>query len=275
MNGKNCDFGRRKRMIRGKDEREMTAKYAFKQSIPIMAGYIVLGMGFGVLLEAKGYGVLWAIAMSVFIYAGSMQYVAIDLITGGASVIATALMTLMVNARHLFYGISMLDKYKDTGKYKPYLILALTDETYSLVCSGEIPDGIDQNKYYFLVSLFDQIYWVFGSVAGSVLGSVLNFNTTGIDFSMTALFLVVFVEQWKSTKDHKSAVTGVVASVVCLLIFGAGNFVIPAMISITVILLLMKKGRKSSDDVTDDRAEYGSEKMMQTGKDKREEISHV
>lgn len=160
----------------GKDEREMTAKYAFKQSIPIMAGYIVLGMGFGVLLEAKGYGVLWAIAMSVFIYAGSMQYVAIDLITGGASVIAAALMTLMVNARHLFYGISMLDKYKDTGKYKPYLILALTDETYSLVCSGEIPDGVDRNKYYFLVSLFDQIYWVLGSVAGSVLGSVLNFN---------------------------------------------------------------------------------------------------
>lgn len=160
----------------GKDEREMTAKYAFKQSIPIMAGYIVLGMGFGVLLEAKGYGVLWAIAMSVFIYAGSMQYVAIDLITGGASVIAVALMTLMVNARHLFYGISMLDKYKDTGKYKPYLILALTDETYSLVCSGEIPDGVDRNKYYFLVSLFDQIYWVLGSVAGSVLGSVLNFN---------------------------------------------------------------------------------------------------
>ncbi len=160
----------------GKDEREMTAKYAFKQSIPIMAGYIVLGMGFGVLLEAKGYGVLWAIAMSVFIYAGSMQYVAIDLITGGASVIAAALMTLMVNAWHLFYGISMLDKYKDTGKYKPYLILALTDETYSLVCSGEIPDGVDRNKYYFLVSLFDQIYWVLGSAAGSVLGSVLNFN---------------------------------------------------------------------------------------------------
>ena len=217
----------------GKDEREMTAKYAFKQSIPIMAGYIVLGMGFGVLLEAKGYGVLWAIAMSVFIYAGSMQYVAID------------------------------------------LILALTDETYSLVCSGEIPDGVDRNKYYFLVSLFDQIYWVLGSVAGSVLGSVLNFNTTGIDFSMTALFLVVFVEQWKSTKDHKSAVTGVVASVVCLLIFGAGNFVIPAMISITVILLLMKKVRKSSDDVTENCEYYEGEKMMQTGKDKREEMSHV
>ena len=229
----------------------MTAKYAFKQSVPIMAGYIVLGMGFGVLLESKGYGVFWAIAMSVFIYAGSMQYVAINLITGGASLIATALMTLMVNARHLFYGISMLDKYKNTGKYKPYLIFALTDETYSLVCSGKIPEGVDRNKYYFLVSLFDQIYWVIGSVIGSVVGSVLNFNTAGIDFSMTALFLVVFVEQWKSTKAHASAITGVAASVVCLLIFGAGNFVIPAMISITVILLLMRKFRKGLEEVAE------------------------
>lgn len=229
----------------------MTAKYAFKQSVPIMAGYIVLGMGFGVLLESKGYGVLWAIAMSVFIYAGSMQYVAINLITGGASLIATALMTLMVNARHLFYGISMLDKYKNTGKYRPYLIFALTDETYSLVCSGKIPEGVDRNKYYFLVSLFDQVYWVIGSVIGSVVGSVLNFNTAGIDFSMTALFLVVFVEQWKSTKDHASAITGVAASVACLLFFGAGNFVIPAMISITVILLLMRKFRKDSEEAAE------------------------
>ena len=229
----------------------MTAKYAFKQSVPIMAGYIVLGMGFGVLLESKGYGVLWAIAMSVFIYAGSMQYVAINLITGGASLIATALMMLMVNARHLFYGISMLDKYKNTGKYKPYLIFALTDETYSLVCSGKIPEGVDRNKYYFLVSLFDQVYWVIGSVIGSVVGSVLNFNTAGIDFSMTALFLVVFVEQWKSTKDHASAITGVAVSVVCLLIFGAGNFVIPSMSNITVILLLMRKFRKDSEEAAE------------------------
>lgn len=195
----------------------MTVKHAFKQSVPIMAGYIVLGMGFGVLLELKGYGVLWAIAMSVFIYAGSMQYVAINLITGGASLIATALMTLMVNARHLFYGISMLDKYKNTGKYKPYLIFALTDETYSLVCSGKIPEGVDRNKYYFLVSLFDQVYWVVGSVIGSVVGSVLNFNTAGIDFSMTALFLVVFVEQWKSTKGPCKCDRRVAASVVCLM----------------------------------------------------------
>ena len=131
----------------------MTFRYAWKRSIPVMAGYIVLGMGFGMLLGAKGYGVFWAIAMSVFIYAGSMQYVAIDLITGGASLISAALMTLMVNARHLFYGISMVERYKDTKPYKPYLIFALTDETYSLVCSGDVPEGVEEKKYFFLVSL--------------------------------------------------------------------------------------------------------------------------
>ena len=137
-----------------------------------MAGYIVLGIGFGMLLGAKGYSITWALAMSVFIYAGSMQYVAIDLITGGASLISAALMTLMVNARHLFYGISMVERYKDTKPYKPYLIFALTDETYSLVCSGDVPEGVEEKKYFFLVSLLNQIYWVIGSVMGSVLGSV-------------------------------------------------------------------------------------------------------
>ena len=215
----------------------MTFRYAWKQSIPVMAGYIVLGMGFGMLLGAKGYGVFWAIAMSVFIYAGSMQYVAIDLITGGASLISAALMTLMVNARHLFYGICMVERYKDTKPYKPYLIFALTDETYSLVCSGDVPEGMEEKKYFFLVSLLDQIYWVFRSV--------LNINTEGIDFSMTALFLVVFTEQWKSTKDHRSAITGVAASVFCLLVFGPSSFLIPSMISITVILTVMRGRRRT------------------------------
>lgn len=219
----------------------MTWKYAFKQSLPIMAGYIVLGMGFGVLLETKGYGVGWALLMSCFIYAGSMQYVTIDLLAGGASLISAALMTLMVNARHLFYGVSMIERYRDTKPYKPYLIFALTDETYSVVCSGTVPEGVDEKKYFFLVSLFSQCYWITGSVIGSLLGTALNFNTTGIDFSMTALFLVVFVEQWRSTKNHVSAIAGVAASLICLLMFGADNFLIPAMISITVLLTVLRK----------------------------------
>ena len=217
-----------------------TFKYAFVRSLPIMAGYIVLGLGFGVLLQSKGYGVGWALAMGGLIYAGSMQYVAIDLLAGGASLISAALMTLMVNARHLFYGISMLERYKDTGEAKPYLIFALTDETYSVVCSGDVPDGVDRKKYYFWVSLLDQFYWVVGCVAGALLGSVLPFDTTGIDFSMTALFLVVMVEQWRSTCDHTPALVGLGVSLVCLLIFGSSNFLIPSMIGITVALTLLR-----------------------------------
>lgn len=216
-------------------------KYALKSSLPVMAGYLVLGMGFGVLLETKGYGIGWAFAMSVFIYAGSMQYVAIDLLSGGASFLSAALMTLMVNARHLFYGISMLDRYKETGAKKPYLIFALTDETYSLVCSGDVPKGVDQKQYFFWVSLFDQCYWVIGSVVGSLIGSLINFNTAGIEFSMTALFVVVFVEQWKSASSHLSALIGVITSVICLLIFGPDSFLIPAMIAITAVLTLCRK----------------------------------
>lgn len=217
-----------------------TFKYAFVRSLPIMAGYIVLGLGFGVLLQSKGYGVGWALAMGGLIYAGSMQYVAIDLLAGGASLISAALMTLMVNARHLFYGISMLERYKDTGAAKPYLIFALTDETYSVVCSGDVPDGVDRKKYYFWVSLLDQFYWVVSCVAGALLGSVLPFDTTGIDFSMTALFLVVMVEQWRSTRDHTPALVGLGVSLVCLLIFGSSNFLIPSMIGITVALTLLR-----------------------------------
>lgn len=220
-----------------------------------MAGYLVLGMGFGILLETKGYGVGWAFLMSLLIYAGSMQYVTIDLLTGGATLIAAALMTVMVNARHLFYGISMIERYRDTSPYKPYLIFGLTDETYSLVCSGDVPDGVDEKKYFFWLTLLDQCYWILGSVAGSLIGSLLTFNTAGIEFSMTALFLVVFVEQWKSTDNHISAVTGVGAALICLLIFGADNFIIPTMIAITVILTLLRSKLEVSDKAREEEGE--------------------
>lgn len=216
-------------------------KYAFKQSLPVMAGYIVLGMGFGILLKTKGYGVAWAFFMSLFIYAGSMQYVTINLMAGGATVLSTVLVTLMVNARHLFYGISMIERYRNTGPYKPYLILGLTDETYSLVCSGNVPEGVDEKKYFFVLTFLNQCYWIIGSVVGSLLGSLITFNTAGIEFSMTALFLVVFVEQWKSVKNHTSAVVGVGISVACLLVFGAERFLIPTMIAITAILTILRK----------------------------------
>lgn len=215
---------------------------AFIASVPVMAGYIVLGAGFGIVLETKGLGLIWAVAMSVFIYAGSMQYVAIELITGGASLITTALTTLMVNARHLFYGISMVDKYKGAGRKKPYLIFALTDETYSLVCSDEsVKDVNNKYLYYFTVSLLNQIYWITGTVIGSLSGRMMNFSTEGIDFALTALFVTIFTEQWISEKNHGPAIAGLASSILCLIVFGKDNFLIPAMCCIVAVLGFMRK----------------------------------
>lgn len=215
-------------------------RQAFLATIPVLAGYFVIGIGFGIILKAEGYGFWWALGMSAFIYAGSMQYVLIRLLSSGASLLTVALTTLMVNARHLFYGISMVEPYKDTGAKKPYLIFSLTDETYSLVCSAQQQDP----TYYFFVSLFDHIYWIIGSVIGSILGSVLPFSTEGIDFALTALFLTVFTEQWLSGKNHLPALIGVAASVACLVIFGADSFLIPTMFVITALLLAFRPKMK-------------------------------
>lgn len=192
-------------------------------------------------MRNAGYGVLWTAAMSAFIYAGSMQYVGVSLLTSGASVLTTALTTIMVNARHLFYSISMIDTYKDAGQFKPYMIFALTDETYSLLCDGTTPDGTEPNLYRFFVSLFNQCYWVSGSVLGSLLGTVLPFPTTGIEFSMTALFVAAFTEQWLTTKDHVPALTGLLSTLLCLLVFGRERFLIPAMLLITLILTILRR----------------------------------
>ena len=227
-----------------------TAKKAFTASLPVMAGYFVLGSAFGVLLSDKGYSFVWAFAMSLFIYAGSMQYVAISLLTGGASLISTALMTFMVNLRHLFYGISMLKKYSGTGKYRPYLIFSLTDETYALVVNGA-PEGTDEHLYYFLLSLFDHCYWVAGSTIGGLIGAALTFDTTGIDFAMTALFVTIFLEQLLAAEDYYPAITGVLATVLSLILFGPDTFLIPAMLLISVILtvygLLQMKREKTAE----------------------------
>lgn len=212
--------------------RSKNIKRAVKATLPVMAGYLVLGAGFGIVMKANGYGIGWALAMSLFLYAGSMQYIGVGLLTSGVSLLSVALTTLMVNARHLFYGLSMVEKYQDAGAKKPYLIFSLTDETYSIVCSAEKdPD------YYFLVSILDQSYWVLGTAIGSVLGSVLRFNTEGIDFALTALFLTVFTNQWLHGKQHFSAVCGVVVSVACLLLFGPDRFLIPAMLIIAAALV--------------------------------------
>ena len=228
-----------------KSENKSTVKRAFKDTLPVMAGYLVLGMGFGILLKSKGYGVLWAFSMSTVIYAGSMQYLAIDLITSGAGLITTALTTLMVNARHLFYGISMVDKYKNAGRGKPYLIYALSDETYSLVCSENDLAPEQKNRYYLAVTALDQFYWVAGTVLGSLLGSLIRFSTEGLDFALTALFISIFVDQWLDTKDHAPAAVGAAASVLCLVLFGPERFLIPSMLLITLLLTLIR-GKKEA-----------------------------
>lgn len=221
---------------------KQTIRRALKATMPVMAGYLVLGLGFGILLRTRGYGPLWALAMSLFIYAGSMQYLTIDLLSGGASLITAALTTLLVNARHLFYGISMVDKYKGLGRRKPYAIFALTDETYSLVCHIDPSmEAGERGRYIFWVALLDQCYWVTGSLAGSLLGGVIPFDVTGIDFSLTALFVTVFIEQWLDARDHVPALAGLAASVACLLVFGPDRFLIPAMIAILLALTLLRR----------------------------------
>lgn len=221
--------------------KKKTVKQAFYKSIPVFAGYMVLGIGFGILMRNAGYGVLWAASMSIFMFAGSMQYVGVGLLTGSASVITAILTTIMVNARHLFYSISMIEKYRNSGKYKPYMICALTDETYSLLCDGSVPDGVDANLYRFLVSLFNHSYWIAGSVIGNLIGAVLPFSTAGIEFSMTALFVASFTEQWLTSKDHIPALTGLLCTLACLLVFGRENFLIPAMLLITLVLTFLRR----------------------------------
>ena len=214
-----------------------------------MAGYVFLGFGFGILLQQSGYGFFWAVAMSLFIYAGSMQYLAVSLLTGGAGLLTAALTTFVVNARHLFYGISMVDAYKGTGRKKPYMIFALTDETYSLVSRNQIPEGISRHGYCFLVSVFDHIYWVAGTALGSLTGTLLPINYEGIEFALTALFVTIFVEQWLSTKDHRPAVIGTAATLLCLLVFGRDIFLIPSMVIIALTLTLSRKtGRRTDRD---------------------------
>ena len=217
---------------------------AFLDTVPVMTGYVFLGFGFGILMQQNGFGVLWAGAMSLLIYAGSMQYVAIPLLTSGASLLTAAMTAFVVNARHLFYGISMVDAYKGMGKKKPYLIFGLTDETYSLVSQLQLPEGISRGGYCFLVTLFDHLYWISGSVLGSLTGTLLPINYEGVDFALTALFVTIFVEQWLSTMNHGPAIVGVAATTLCLVLFGADVFLIPSMAVIAACLILMRKTGK-------------------------------
>ena len=220
---------------------------AFLDTVPVLAGYIFLGMGFGILLSESGYGIGWAFFMALFIYAGSGQYLAVSLLSGGASLVSAAIATFLVNARHIFYGISLIDTYKGSGKKKLYMIFALTDETYSLVTQNQPPEGMSRHKYCFMVSMLDHIYWIIGCIMGSLAGTLLPISFEGVEFVLTALFVTLFVEQWLSTKNHMPALIGVASTLLCLVIFGRDIFLIPSMALIAILLTVTRKTGRRSD----------------------------
>ena len=218
-----------------------TLAAAFPHTVPVLTGYLVLGMAYGVLMQAKGYGAIWAFLMSAVAFCGSMQFVAITLLTGAFDPVGAFLMSLMVNARHLFYGVSMLGKYRGMGWAKVPLVYTLSDETFSIVSSVEPPEGMRARDFYLAVSVLDYIYWVSGSVLGALAGKFIRFDTTGLDFALTGLFVVLFIEQVKNPENRRSGVIGMACTVAALAVFGADKLVIPAMILVLVVLLLGRK----------------------------------
>ncbi|WP_313164832.1 AzlC family ABC transporter permease [Sedimentibacter sp.] len=221
-------------------EKKKALLEAFPHTIPIMTGYIFLGAAYGIIMNSKGYGVIWALLMSLIVYAGSAQYVAITFLTSVFNPIYALFLTLMVNARHIFYGLSLMNKIKDTGKLKPFIIYWLSDETFSVLCAAEPKEGVDKGYFMFFIALLNYLYWALGTAMGSLIGNMMTFNTKGLDFALTALFVVIFISQWKSQKKHNPAIIGVLSSIVCLIIFGPNNFIIPSMIVILILLTIMK-----------------------------------
>lgn len=229
-----------------------TVRYAFLKSLPVLFGYVFLGIAFGILMQQAGFPVWMSLLISLIVYAGSMQFVLVSLLSSGASVMLTAAMTLLINSRHIFYGLSFVEKFKAMGKKCFYMIFSLTDETYSVLCSVRPEDKVDQKKAMFLIAVFDQAYWVAGSVAGAAVGGILPFDTTGIDFSMTALFVVIFLEQWRSEKSHLPAVTGLISATAFLLLLGPDNFILPSLIVTVTILLPCRRKIEEKTEVRGD-----------------------
>ena len=219
---------------------------ALPYTIPICIGFLFLGISYGFFMHSKGFSFHYPVLMSLFIFAGSMEFVTVNLLLTAFNPLSAFLLALMVNARHLFYGISMLDKYKNTGLKKPYLIYGMCDESFSINCTVTPPADVDKGWFMLFVTLLNQIYWVAGAALGSLLGSVISFDTTGIEFVMTALFVVMFINQWEETDNHRSALTGVFCSMVCLFLFGAQHFIIPAMALIIACFSLMARPKQEA-----------------------------
>ena len=221
---------------------------AFPYTIPIFAGFWFLGLTYGIYMNVSGFSFLYPMLMSLTIFAGSMEFVTVELLLGAFNPLQAFAMTLMINARHLFYGISMLDKFRGTGLKKLYLIFGMCDESFSINYTASIPRDVDRGWFMFFVTLLNHLYWFSGSTLGGLFGSLIHFNTEGLDFVMTAMFVVIFIEQWLKDKRHTSALAGTGISLLCLLIFGPDNFIIPAMLAILAALTLLRKPLEKGAD---------------------------
>ena len=223
-------------------------KAAFPHTIPVLLGYLFMGMAFGILLAAQGFAPWWSTLIAITIFCGSMQFVALDLLAGVFDPLGAALMTLLVNARHIFYGLSTIEMFRRMPKQRPYLIFSQTDETFSLHCSTKPPEGVDEGWFHFFLGLLDHLYWIGGCTIGALAGMLIKFDTTGIEFVMTALFVVIFVDQWQGTKQHTPALVGVAATALCLVIFGSQSFLIPSMLLIMGLLTLLRPRLEGGDE---------------------------
>lgn len=214
---------------------------AFPYTIPIFAGFWFLGLTYGIYMNVSGFSFWYPMLMSLTIFAGSMEFVTVNLLLGAFDPLQALALTLMINARHLFYGISMLDKYRGTGWKKCYLIFGMCDESFSINCSAEIPKDVDRGWFMFFVTLLNHFYWFSGATLGGIFGSLLHFNTEGLEFVMTAMFVVIFLEQWRKERRHTSALLGLALPLLCLILFGADNFIIPAMAALLLALTGLRR----------------------------------
>lgn len=221
--------------------RRAALRAAFPVTVPVMTGFLCLGLAYGVLMQSKGYGPRWSVLMSAVAFGGSMQFVAITLLTSAFDPLQAFLLSVMVNARHIFYGLSLLGKYRGLGRVRGFLIYTLCDETFSLVSSLEPPEHVERRDFYFWISLLDYSYWIIGTALGGLVGGLVPFDTTGMDFALTALFVVLFLEQWYHRENRPAGVVGILCAAAALALFGPDNLVIPAMF---LILLVLLGGRK-------------------------------
>lgn len=224
-------------------------KAAFPHTIPIMAGFLFLGMSYGIYSSANGFSFVYPMLTSMLVFGGSLEFVTVSMLLGSFAPLQTFLMALLIQARHLFYGITMLNKYKGTGIKKFYLIFGMCDESFSINCSVNPPDDVDKGWFMFFVTILNQFYWVFGASIGGILGSVINFNIKGIDFVMTAMFVVIFLEHWLSAKKKQPAIIGLLTAVACLVIFGKNSFLIPTMACIIILLTIFRKPIEGKGDL--------------------------